>query len=264
MTGCQNRRVGAGRLAGKVALVAESGDGIGRATALRFAEEGAAVVCVDVDASRAEDTAAAARELGVEALALGADVTRAAECDRIAAAVRDRFGGMDVLYNNASVLVTGTLDQISEDDWDRVFVRNVKAIFLLTRASLPLLRARGGGSIVNLASSLALIGFPGLAAYSASKGAVRQLTKTLALDHAAEGIRVNSICHGGIDDPLLHSLFDRQPDPAGALSGFLEGIPLGRLIPLADMANAALYLASAESGSTTGTELVVDGGQTAR
>lgn len=255
---------GPGRLAGKVALVAETADGIGRATALRFAAEGAALVCVDGDPAAAAATAAAARALGADAEAVGADLTRAAGCEQVAAVVRERFGGLDVLYNNASLLVTGSVEQCSEEDWDRVFALNVKAIFLLTRACLPLMRGRGGGSIVNLASSLALIGYPGLPAYSASKGAVRQLTKTLALDCAPDGIRVNCICHGGIDDPLLHSLFDRAPDPAGALAGFLEGIPLARLIPIEHMASAALFLASDESGSTTGTELVVDGGQTAR
>ncbi|MEZ5101757.1 MAG: SDR family oxidoreductase [Thermoleophilia bacterium] len=253
-----------GRLEGRIALVAESGDGIGRGTALRFAEEGASLVCVDADADAAAATAEAARAYGGEAVPIGADLTRAADCERVAAAARDAFGGLDVLYNNASLLVTGTVEDCSEEDWDRVFALNVKAIFLLTRACLPLLRARGGGSIVNLASSLALIGYPGLPAYSASKGAVRQLTKTLALDCAADGIRVNCICHGGIDDPLLHSLFDRAPDPAGALAGFLEGIPLGRLIPIEHMAAAALFLASDESGSTTGAEILVDGGQTAR
>lgn len=249
-----------GRLAGKVALVAETKDGIGRATALRFASEGALVVCVDEDRGEAEATA---RRAGGGAFAVPADVTLAEECRRVAGIVEERAGRLDVLYNNRSTLVAGTLEETAEADWDRVFAVNVKAIYLLSRSCLPLLRAQGG-SIVNLASSLSFIGYPGLAAYTATKGAVRILTKTMALDLASDRVRVNCICHGGIDDPLLHGLFELTGDHDAALASFLTAIPLGRLASLDDMANAALFLACDESASTTGSEVVVDGGQTAR
>jgi NAD(P)-dependent dehydrogenase (short-subunit alcohol dehydrogenase family) len=248
-----------GRLAGKVALVAESSEGIGRATALRFAAEGALVVCVDEDPEAARTTAHLAAG---GALAMAADVTRQHDCDRVAEAVRERAGRLDILYNNHSTLAAGTLEETTEATWDRVFAVNVKAIYLLSRACLPMLRTNGG-SIVNLASSLAFIGYPRLAAYTASKGAVRILTKTMALDLAIDRIRVNCICHGGIDDPILHSLFDLSGDHDRALASFLESIPLGRLASLDDMASAAAFLASEDSASTTGSEVLVDGGQTA-
>ena len=252
------------RLAGKVAVISETQAGIGRATALRFAEEGAAVVCVDADREEAEETARQIEAAGGTAVAVQADVTTAAGCEAVAATAVARCGGVDVLYNNTATIVMGTVEQTSEEDWERIFAVNVKAAFLLSRACIPLMRARGGGSIVNLASSLAFIGYAGLPAYTATKGALRMLSKTMALDHAHERIRVNCVCHGGVDDPLLNSLFAATPDPAAALARFLETIPAGRLATLLDMANAALFLACDESAATTGTELLVDGGQTAR
>ena len=253
-----------GRLAGKVAVISETEAGIGRATALRFAEEGASVVCADADPAHAEETARLVRAAGGAAVAIGADVTTVAGCEAVADAAVQAFGGVDVLYNNTAMLVRGTVEQTSVEDFDRIFEVNVRPVFLLSRACIPLLRARGGGSIVNLASSLAFIGYAGLPAYTATKGAVRMLSKTMALDHAHEQIRVNCVCHGGIDDPLLRSLFAAQPDPEAALAAFLTTIPAGRLATLTDMANAALFLACDESASTTGSEILVDGGQTAR
>lgn len=200
---------------------------------------------------------------GGDAFGLGADVTLAEDCQRVARVGEERAGRLDVLYNNRSALVAGTLEETGEAAWDRLFEINVKAIFLLSRACVPLLRLRGG-SIINLASSLAFIGYPGLAAYTATKGAVRILTKSMALDLAGDRVRVNCICHGGIDDPLLHGLFALSGDHDTALASFLSTIPLGRLASVQDMANAALFLASGESASTTGSEIVVDGGQTAR
>lgn len=253
-----------GRLSGKVAVISETQEGIGSATALRFAEEGAVVICADASSAAAEQTAARIRATGGAAHAVGADVTTSAGCHAVVDFAVARAGGIDVLYNNTAILVKGTVEATSEADWDAIFAANVKPVFLLSRLAIPVMRARGGGSIVNLASSLAFIGFAGLAAYTATKGAVRQLSKTMALDHAHEGIRVNCICHGGIDDPLLNSVFADQPDPQAALAGFLATIPTGKLATLADMANAALFLACDESAGTTGTELLVDGGQTAR
>jgi NAD(P)-dependent dehydrogenase (short-subunit alcohol dehydrogenase family) len=250
-------------LDGKAALVTETGPGIGRAIALRFADAGATVVCLDADGSEADRTARQIEARGGTALALTADVSRSSDVDDACARVEVALGGLDVLCNNTSTLVSGTIEETEEADWDRIFSVNVKPIYLMTRRALPLLRERRGGAVVNLASSLALIGFPGLAAYSASKGAVRMLTKCMAIDHARDGVRVNCICHGGIDDPLLRGLFDAMPDPASALATFLDRIPTHKLATVEDMANAALFLASDASAGTTGSELVVDGGQTA-
>ena len=252
------------RLAGKVAVVSETQEGIGSATALRFAEEGAVVICVDGDAAEAERTAGRIRAAGGAAHAIGADVRTDSGCQSVVEFALAEAGGIDVLYNNTAILVKGTVEATSEADWDAIFAANVKPVYLLSRLVIPVMRARGGGSIVNLASSLVFIGFAGLAAYTATKGAVRQLSKTMALDHAHESIRVNCICHGGIDDPLLRSVFASEPDPEAALAAFLGTIPTGKLATLADMANAALFLACDESAGTTGTELLVDGGQTAR
>lgn len=253
-----------GRLSGKVAVISETQEGIGSATALRFAEERAVVICVDVDSVEAERTAAHIRATGGIAHAIGADVRTDRGCRAVVDFAVAQAGGIDVLYNNTAILVKGSIEATSEADWDAIFAANVKPVFLLSRLAIPVMRARGGGSIVNLASSLAFIGFAGLAAYTATKGAVRQLSKTMALDHAHEAIRVNCICHGGIDDPLLRSVFSEEPDPQVALDAFLRTIPTGKLATLADMANAALFLACSESAGTTGTELLVDGGQTAR
>ena len=197
----------------KVALVTDTGPGIGRAIALRFAEAGAAVICVDADVEEAERTAKEIEAAGGRALALACDVSSSLEVDAACKRVEREFAGLDVLCNNTSTLVSGTIEETTEADWERVFSINVKPIYLMTRRALPLIRERGGGAIVNLASSLALIGFPGLAAYSASKGAVRMLTKCMAIDHATDGVRVNCICHGGIDDRYCTSSSKPCPIP---------------------------------------------------
>jgi NAD(P)-dependent dehydrogenase (short-subunit alcohol dehydrogenase family) len=251
------------RLGGLVAIVTETRAGIGRATALRFADEGASVVCLDADGAEAEEAARQVAEAGGAATASRAVVANAADAATAVDLTVERYGRLDVLCNNTSMLVQGTVEETDEARWNEIFAVNVKSVFQMTRSALPALRRSGGGAVVSLAWSLALIGFPGLAAYSATKGAVRMLTKCLAIDHAADAVRVNCICHGGIDDPLLRSLFDSTPDPDGALAAFLERVPTGRIASVEDMANAALYLASPESAGTTGSELVVDGGQTA-
>lgn len=255
------------RLENKIALITETefSDGIGRATALRFAEEGATVICVDASEQEAQATADAVSAAGGSAIALQADVTDEGECLRIAKRVRADFGGLDILYNNTSTIVVGTLEEIDVADWDRIFAVNVRPMYLMSKALLPLIRARGGGSIINLASAVSLIGYPRLPAYTASKGAVRILTRTMALDYAHERIRVNSICHGGVDNPVLMAFFATFPDPQAAQEEFVSTmIPLGQLGTLRDMANAALFLACDESAGTTGSDILVDGGMNAR
>lgn len=255
------------RLESRIALIteAEFSDGIGRATALRFAEEGATVICLDASEAEAQATADAVTAAGGQAIAFQANVTDESACNRIAREVQTRYGGLDILYNNTSTVVVGTLEEIDSADWDRIFNVNVRPIYLMSKALLPLIRARGKGSIINLASSVSMIGYPRLPAYTATKVAVRILTRTMALDYARDRTRVNSICHGGVDNSVLMEFFATFPDPKAAQDEFISTmIPLGQLGTLADMDNAALFLASDESAGTTGSDILVDGGMNAR
>jgi NAD(P)-dependent dehydrogenase (short-subunit alcohol dehydrogenase family) len=253
-----------GRLDGKVALITGAGSGIGRASALLFAAEGAAVVAVDRDGATAEETAAAvgAAAGGGRALAVAADVSRAADCAAMVAAAEERFGRLDVVFNNAGVMLPGDDDAVAtgEDTWDTTFEVNAKGVFLGCKHGIPALRRAGGGAIVNTASFVARVGAatPQLA-YTASKGAVLALTRELAVIHAREGIRVNALSPG----PLRTELLMRFLDTEAKRQRRLVHIPMGRFGEAAEIARAALFLASDDSSYMTGAELLVDGGLTA-
>jgi NAD(P)-dependent dehydrogenase (short-subunit alcohol dehydrogenase family) len=246
------------RLAGKACLVTGAGSGIGRATALRFAQEGGKVAAADVRVEAAEETAA---EIGGEAIAVQVDVTSA---DSVAACVDHvvgAFGALDVVVNNAGVTIVGAAHDIDESDWDRELATNLKSVYLVSKSAWPrLVEARG--SIVNTASIAGLWAIPADAAYCASKAGVVMLTKCMALDGANDGVRVNCVCPGYTQTPMIEGYFSDQPDPEEARTFATRLHPLGRLGDPRDIADAMVYLASDEAGWVTGTALVVDGGLT--
>ena len=249
-------------LAGKVAVVTGAGNGIGRAIARCFAEAGAAVACLDLDAGPAKSAAEEIGRSGGKSLAVICDVSR--ELDTVAAAksVQDAFGGVHVLVNAAAVIdPNGSVLELAPDDWDRVFAVNVRGAYLMSRAVLPMMIAAGGGSIIHIASQMGHVARPRQATYSATKSALLLLAKGMALDHAGEGIRVNTLSPGGI---ATQGMAERWGDMATAEREWGKRMhPLGRLGRVEEIAAAAVFLASEESSFVTGTDLLVDGGYTA-
>jgi NAD(P)-dependent dehydrogenase (short-subunit alcohol dehydrogenase family) len=250
------------RLEGRVALVTGAGHGIGRATALRLGEEGARVAVVDLDGERADETAALVGEDGGDGAAWAADVADPERVATVVAAVVARWGRIDILHSNAGVLLPGSaLDQTLED-WDRTFAVNVRATFLVARAVLPVMREAGGGAIVNTASTAGLLGEAGIAAYCASKGAVVNLTRQLAVDFARDGIRVNCVCPGWIDSgfnvPILEGVSDEELAEA-----IHRSVPMGRQGVPEEIAAVVAFLVSDDAAYVTGQALAVDGGFTA-
>lgn len=250
------------RLANKVALITGGGTGIGRATALRFAQEGAQVVVVDIDDAGGEATVEAVQRQGGRARYVHADVARAADCAAMVEAAERAFGKLNVLFNNAGIMHSQDGDAVNTDEavWDLTMAVNLKGVYLGCKYGIPALRRAGGGSIINTASFVALVGAatPQLA-YTASKGGVLALTRELAVVHARENIRVNALCPG----PLRTELLMRFLDSEAKRQRRLVHIPMGRFGEADEIAQAALYLASDESSYVTGTEFRVDGGLTA-
>lgn len=248
-------------LEGRVALVTGAAEGIGRATARLFAAVGARLALTDVRGAELERTAAELREAGADAIAVAADLARPEDCTAVVDAAVRAHGRLDVLFNNAGVgtmVVGGTVETISLERWDLAQDVNVRAIYLVSRAAIPHLRAAGGGSIVNTASVAAFQGSRARPthAYAASKGAVLALTRAMAASYGPDGIRVNAICPGTIRTRLTADIIERAEREA--VEG--RGIPLGRVGEPEDVARCALFLASDDSAWITGTEIVVDGG----
>ncbi|MCW2631355.1 MAG: dehydrogenase, short-chain alcohol dehydrogenase like protein [Pseudonocardia sp.] len=256
----------AGRLGGKVALVTGAGSGIGQVSAEMFAAEGAAVAALDVHGGCADRTVEAIAAAGGRALAIKADVTAATEVDAAVARVVDEFGQLDILFNNAAIDVLGSITTGSEEDWDRCFAVNVTGVFLCSRAAVPHLTTAGGGSIVNQASVAGLIGVRNLAAYCASKGAVISLTRSMALDLAPAGIRVNAICPGAVLTAMMEELMRERGggDLEAGLAETLVKYPIGRLGSPADIASLAMFLASDAASFMTGSIIAADGGMSAQ
>jgi len=246
-------------LAHKVALITGGASGIGRATALLFAQNGATVAITDIN----PDGASVANEItraGGKAIFEPADVTSAADCDRVCGRVQREFGAIHVLFNNAGIIRRATVTELSEVDWDRVMEVNVKSIFLMSRCVIPVMTNAGGGSIINMASGWGLSGGAKAAVYCASKGAVVLLTKAMAVDHGPQNIRVNCICPGDTNTPMLRSEAEQLGEPNDRFLADAARRPLGRVGTPEEIAQAALYLASDASSFVTGTALVVDGG----
>jgi NAD(P)-dependent dehydrogenase (short-subunit alcohol dehydrogenase family) len=247
-------------LHGKIALITGGASGIGRATATLFAREGAAVVIADLNQAGGEAVAQAIDNNGGKALFQGADVTLAADCQRLVQRTLDEFGRLHILFNNAGIICRATLLELSEADWDRVMDVNVKSIFLLSKCVIPVMVRAGGGVIINAASGWGLVGGPRAAAYCASKGAVVLLTKAMAIDHGGDNIRVNCICPGDTDTPMLREEARQLGEPSARFLTEAARRPLRRVGRPEEIAQAALYLASDAASFVTGTALVVDGG----
>jgi len=254
----------AGRLEGKVAVVTGAGSGIGRAIAHRFAQEGASVVIAEVNRDAGASAASEIRAEGGSALFVPTDVSRAADVEAMVRRTVAEFGRLDVLVNNAAIQILGRLADTSEEDWDRLQSVNLKGVFLCSKYAIPEMVRTGGGSIVNIASVLGLVGDPDLAAYCAAKGGVLALTKAAALAYGPAGIRVNAICPGDVDTPMVRDYFNNDPDPEALRRRISSEYALRRIAEPREIAEAALFLASDASSFVTATALVIDGGLTAK
>jgi NAD(P)-dependent dehydrogenase (short-subunit alcohol dehydrogenase family) len=250
------------RLEGKVALITGAGSGIGRESALIFAAEGAALIAVDRDDKGGQLTVESVKAAGGRATFVDADVSRSQDCARMVAAAEKEFGRLDVLFNNAGIMDSRDDDAVSTDEetWDLTMNVNAKGVFLGCKHGIPALRRAGGGSIINTASFVAVLGAatPQIA-YTASKGAVLALTRELAIVHAREKIRVNALCPGPLHTEMLMKFLNTDQKKQRRL----VHIPMGRFGTAREIAQAALFLASDESSFITGTDFLVDGGITA-
>ena len=253
------------KLKGRVALITGGSTGIGRATATLFAREGARVVIANRRAEPGVEAVAEIEALGGVAHFVQCDVRCAADCQRAVETAIERFGRLDILVNNAGIVPFGRVEDTDEATWDAVMDTNPKGVFLMSRVAIPIMRNQGGGAIVNTASDAGLVGAKGMAAYSASKGAVVLLTRSMALDHACEGIRINAVCPGYtyVERWKERSGVDR-PDVEEYVAAVAEELPIGRIGKPEEIAQAILFLASDEASFVVGTALSVDGGYTAQ
>jgi NAD(P)-dependent dehydrogenase (short-subunit alcohol dehydrogenase family) len=247
-------------LQGKVALVTGGASGIGRATALLLAAEGAAVAVVDLDERGARAVARQASDAGGRAIAVECDVSDSPQAKATVERVVSAFGRLDILFNNAGIIHHASVTDTTEEDWDRVMSVNVRSIFLMCKHAVPLMIRAGGGAIVNTASDWGLVGGPRTAAYCASKGAVVQLTRALAIDHGPQGIRVNCVCPGDTDTPLLRTEAAQLGRAIEDLVAEGKRVPLGRIGTPEEIARIVLFLASDAASFVTGSALPADGG----
>ena len=253
-----------GRIEGKTVLVTGAGAGIGRAVALRLAEEGARVVVSGRTEESGQKVVSEIRETAGEAINLALDVVSEAAWRDALKLIEETFGRLDILVNNAGITMSGKIENTKLEDWRRIMEVNVDSVFLGTKHAIPLMRKGGGGSIVNLSSVLGITGTPMISAYTASKAAVRLLTKCAALECSVDGIRVNSIHPAFIHTPMMEDTAIRlHGDVATGKAEFGKFHPIGHVGEPLDIANGVLYLVCDESAFTTGAELVIDGGYTA-
>lgn len=252
------------RLEAKVAIVTGAGQGIGEATAIRLAEEGASVTCVDIHGEAAARTARSIEAAGGRAIAVTADVATEDGNRLLAAETADRFGGLDIFHANAGVQLMARLEDTSLEAWDRLQSTNLRGAFLGIRAVMPLLRRRGGGSVIITSSLLGIVGDVDMPAYGATKGGLRAMARSLAAAHGPENIRFNTICPGDVDTPLNIEFLEAQANPEEARRAITDRYPLRRFASSRDIANVVLFLASDEAAYVNGTDIVVDGGLLAR
>lgn len=249
------------QLAGKIVVITGAATGIGRAAALLFAREGASLVIGDINEQGARETVSLSEEAGGgRAIFVSTDVSQAVAMETLMRAAVEGYGGIDVLINNAGAQRSGGVTDFAETDWDLLMAVNPKSCFLGAKYGVPHLRARGGGVIVNVASLAGLKGGPGMAAYSASKGAIVAFTKALAAELAPDGIRVNAMCPGWIDTPFNQPAIDFMGGRAAQEAAVRQIVPLGRQGVPEEIARGLLFLASDASSYMTGQALVIDGG----
>ncbi|MGD2104913.1 MAG: SDR family NAD(P)-dependent oxidoreductase [Anaerolineae bacterium] len=252
------------RFEGKVAVVTGGAMGIGRATALAFASEGSAIAIADIDQDKGQAVMEEIRKGGGEALFVPTDVADPDDVKTAVGQVMSRWGHLDILVNNAGIYVQASASETSLGEWKRVMDVNLTGPFLCTKYAVPAMAKSGGGVIVNVGSEAGLVGIKGQAAYNVSKGGVVALTRSCAVDLAERGIRVNCVCPGTTETPLVREAVTKAPDPIKARRELEEVRPLNRLGTPDEIASAVLYLASDEAGYATGSILSVDGGYTAQ
>jgi NAD(P)-dependent dehydrogenase (short-subunit alcohol dehydrogenase family) len=248
-------------LKGKVAIVTGGASGIGKATALLMAQEGAVVVVVDINEMVGQSTAVEIEtSTGGSVIFFQANVAGAADCERVVGECINKYGRLDVLFNNAGIIRRANVVTTTEEEWDRVMAVNVKSIFLMSKYVVPVMAQQGGGSIINAGSGWGLKGGGNAISYCASKGAVVNMTRAMAIDHGPQNIRVNCVCPGDTDTPMLRNEAAQLGQPIGAFMQEAATRPLGRYAQPVEIAQAVIWLASDASSYVTGAALVVDGG----
>jgi NAD(P)-dependent dehydrogenase (short-subunit alcohol dehydrogenase family) len=247
----------------KVALITGGASGIGRATAILFAEEGAAVVFADIDVESGLKVLLEIREVSDRVRFVRCDVTSAEDCEEAVEATVAAFGGLDILFNNAGIVRRADVLTTTEDEWDHVMDVNVKSIFLMSKYAIPYMLKRGGGSIINTSSGWGLKGGGNAVSYCASKGAVSNMTRAMAIDHGKDNIRVNAICPGDTETPMLHNEARQLGQDYAAFLVESADRPLRRYAQPIEIARSVLYLASDAASYVTGANLAVDGGGSA-
>jgi NAD(P)-dependent dehydrogenase (short-subunit alcohol dehydrogenase family) len=248
------------KLRDRVAIITGAASGIGRASAVAFSREGAKVVIVDIDKRHGEETAASIVAQGNESFFVAADVANEDEVSRVIESTVSRWGKINILFNNAGVVLVKPLEEMTVNEWDRVMSVNVKGAFLAIKHAVPHMRRAGGGAILNTGSIASFTGQLGTPVYSASKGAIALLTQSLALDYGRDRIRVNCICPGITDTPMLREHLGHGAEGEARIRMRLSRVPLGEILSPEDVARAALYLVSDDSKGITGVLHVVDGG----
>jgi NAD(P)-dependent dehydrogenase (short-subunit alcohol dehydrogenase family) len=247
-------------LAHKVALITGGASGIGRATAILFAQEGAAVAIADINSGQGRSTTADIESAGGKAIFIPCDVTRAEDCRTAVKKTVAAFGGLHILFNNAGIIRRADVLHTTEEEWDRVMAVNVKSVFLMSKYAIPYMEKAGGGSIINTSSGWGLKGGGNAVSYCASKGAVTNMTRAMAIDHGAMNIRVNAICPGDTDTPMLRDEARQLGQPEEDFMAEAADRPLRRYAQPIEIARAVLYLASDAASYMTGAAMIVDGG----
>ena len=247
-------------LSNKVALVTGAASGIGRATALLFAKEGAAVAVVDINAGQGQAAVSEIEAAGGKAIFIACNVTSAEDCRQAVEKTVAAFGGLHILFNNAGIIRRANVIDTTEDEWDRVMAVNVKSIFLMSKYAIPYMEKAGGGSIINTSSGWGLKGGGNAISYCASKGAVTNMTRAMAIDHGKQKIRVNAACPGDTDTPMLRNEAKQLGASEDSFMAEAADRPLGRYAQPLEIAQSVLFLASEAASYVTGTALLVDGG----